>query len=106
MPLLEQAIKLNPHDANAHGTLATLYAAEREKEKSLSNLQTALALTPNDSDTLQDAADTYELLGERRQAIQYLQLALKYDLKQSALKADPYIQNVLQDPAFRYVSKS
>jgi serine/threonine protein kinase/tetratricopeptide (TPR) repeat protein len=104
--LLEQAIKLNPHDANAHGTLAIVYAAEREKEKSLSNIQTALALTPDDSGTLLDAADTYELLGERRQAIQYLQRALKYNLKQSAFKADPYIQNVLQDSAFRYVSKS
>lgn len=106
LALLEQAIKLNPHDANAHGTLATVYAAEREKEKSLSNIQTALALTPNDSDTLLEVADAYELLGERRQAVQYLQLALKYNLKQSALKADPYIQNVLQDSAFRYVSKS
>jgi serine/threonine protein kinase/tetratricopeptide (TPR) repeat protein len=106
VPLLEQAIRLNPHDANAHVTLASVYAAEHEKEKSLSNLQTALALTPNDPDTLLNTADTYELLGERRQAVQYLQLALKYNLKRSALKADPYIQNVLQDSAFRYGSKS
>jgi serine/threonine protein kinase/tetratricopeptide (TPR) repeat protein len=103
--LLEQATKLNPHDASAHVTLASVYAAEHEKEKSLSNLQTALALTPNDPDTLLNTADTYELLGERRQAVQYLQLALKYNLKQSALKADPYIQNVLQDSVFRFVSK-
>jgi serine/threonine protein kinase/tetratricopeptide (TPR) repeat protein len=103
--LLEQAIKLNPHDANAHATLASIYAATHEKEKSLSNVQTALALTPDDPDMLLNVADTYELLGERQQAVQYLQRALKHDLKQVALRTDPYMQDVLQEPSFRSAAK-
>jgi serine/threonine protein kinase/tetratricopeptide (TPR) repeat protein len=101
VPLLEQAVRLNPHDANAHATLASVYAATHEKAKSLSNVQTALALTPDNPDTLLNAADTYELLGERQQAVQYLQQALKHNLKQVTLRTDPYMQNVLQQGSFR-----
>ena len=103
--LLEQAVKLSPQDVNAHMTLATVYAGEHEKEKSLSNIQTALALTPNDPNTFQNVADAYELLGERRQAVLYVQRALKAGLKPDQLRIDPDIQGTLQDPALRSLEK-
>jgi tetratricopeptide (TPR) repeat protein/TolB-like protein len=103
--LLEQAVTLNSRDANAHATLATVYAAEHEKEKSLSNIQIALALTPNDPDTLQNVADAYELLGDRRQAVLYVEKALKAGLKPDQLRTDLEIQGALQDPALRSVLK-
>jgi eukaryotic-like serine/threonine-protein kinase len=103
--LLEQAVQLNSRDANAHATLATVYAAEHEKEKSLSNIQIALALTPNDTDTLQNVADSYELLGDRRQAVLYVGKALKAGLKPDQLQTDPEIQGALRDPALRSVLK-
>jgi eukaryotic-like serine/threonine-protein kinase len=105
--LLEQAVRLNPQDANAHVTLATVYAAEHEKEKSLSHLQTALALTPNNPDVLLNVADSYELLGDRRQAVLYVERALKAGEKPDQLRIDPEIQGTLQDPALRsLLSKS
>jgi eukaryotic-like serine/threonine-protein kinase len=103
--LLEQTVKRNPQDANAHVTLAVVYAAEHEKERCLSNLQTALALTPNDIDTLQNVADAYELLGDRRQAVLYLEKVLKAGLRPDQLRSDPYLQSALQDPALRSLLK-
>ena len=103
--LLQQAIKLDSQNAYAHVTLATVYAAEHEREKSISNVQTALALTPDDPDTLLNTADTYELLGDHRQAVMYLQRGLKDGLKEGRLRIDPDIQNVLKDPTFRYIAK-
>jgi eukaryotic-like serine/threonine-protein kinase len=104
--LLEQAIRLNPRDANAHAILASVYAAEHEKEKSLSNIQSVLALTPNDPDNLLNVADAYELLGDRRQAVSYLTRALKSGLKVDELRSDPEIQAVLQDPVIRPLLKT
>jgi serine/threonine protein kinase/Tfp pilus assembly protein PilF len=103
--LLEQAIKIDPQNANAHATLASVYAAEHNDEKSLSNLQTALALTPNNPDTLQNAADAFELMGNRKQAVLYVQKALKAGLKTAGLRTDPEIQSALQDPSLRDLMK-
>jgi tetratricopeptide (TPR) repeat protein len=103
--LLEQAVNLGPHDANAHATLAVVEAEEHEKEKSLSNIQTVLALTPNDPDNLLNVADAYELLGDRRQAVLYVEKALKAGLKPDQLRIDPEIQGALEDPALRSLLK-
>jgi serine/threonine protein kinase/tetratricopeptide (TPR) repeat protein len=103
--LLEQAVKRDPRDANAHATLAIVDAADHEEEKSLSNVQTVLALTPNDSGNLLNVADAYELLGDRRQAVLYVEKALKAGLKPDQLRIDPEIQRTLQDPALRSVLK-
>jgi eukaryotic-like serine/threonine-protein kinase len=105
LALLEQAIKTNPQDANAHATLAAVYASMHEREKSLSNIQTTLALTPDDPNNLLSVADSYELLGDRRQAVQYVERALKHDLKVDELRTDPQIQPALQDPALRSLLK-
>jgi eukaryotic-like serine/threonine-protein kinase len=105
LTLLEQAIKTNPQDANAYGTLAAVYASMHEREKSLSSVQTTLALTPNDPNNLLSVADAYELLGDRRQAVLYVQRALKHGLKGDELRIDSYVQSTLQDPALRPLLK-
>jgi len=101
--LLEQAVERDPHDANAHATLAIVDAAEHDKDKSLLNVQTVVALTPNDSGNLLNVADAYELLGDRRQAVLYVEKALKAGLKPEQLRIDPEIQGALQDPALHSV---
>jgi serine/threonine protein kinase/tetratricopeptide (TPR) repeat protein len=105
LTLLEEAIKTNPQDANAHGFLATVYASMHEKEKSLSSIQTTLALTPDDPNNLLSVADAYELLGDRRQAVLYVERALKHGLKADDLRTDPEAQGTLQDPALRSLLK-
>jgi len=102
---LEQAVRLDPHDANAHAILAMVYAAEHEKEKSISNIQTVLALTPNDPNNLLSVADAYELLGDRRQAVLYVQKTLKAGLPLNQLQSDPEIQGALPDPALHLLLK-
>jgi tetratricopeptide (TPR) repeat protein/tRNA A-37 threonylcarbamoyl transferase component Bud32 len=105
MVLLEQVVRVDPNNANAHVTLSIVYAAEHEREKSLSNVQTALALAPDNPDTLLSAADAYEILGDRRQAVRYLQRGLIHGLKEDALRVDFDIQGVLKDPALRSAAK-
>ena len=99
--LLEQAIKTNPQDANAHATLAAEYAVMHEKEKTLSHVQTTLALTPDDPINLLSVADAYELMGDRRQAVVYIERALKHGLKADEVRGDPYMQSILKDPALK-----
>ncbi len=103
--LLEETVRLNPNDGYAHITLAELYAAAHQRDKSLSHLQTALALSPNDPDILENSADTYALLGDRPQAVAYLNRAIKSGVKEDQLRIDPYIQEVLHDPGVHLVAK-
>jgi eukaryotic-like serine/threonine-protein kinase len=103
--LLEQAIQLDPNDANAHATLATVYAAEHNDEKSLAHIHTVLALTPEDPDALLSVADSYELMGVRSESLQYIGKALKAGLKKRQLEIDPEIQSALHDPSFASAMK-
>jgi eukaryotic-like serine/threonine-protein kinase len=104
--LLEQAIKIDPQDANAHVSLAAVYAAEHLRDKSEAHVQTALALKPNDPNILMNAADTFELLGDRQQALKYLEGGFKVGLKEDDLRTDPTIQSALQDPRYRNLTKA
>jgi eukaryotic-like serine/threonine-protein kinase len=105
MPLLQQAIQLKPEDAGAHAMLANLYAAQHQPEKSISHIQTAVALAPNDAQNLETIADAYANLGDRRQALHFVQQALKRGVTAGQLRADPELQQVVDDPELKPLLK-
>jgi serine/threonine protein kinase/tetratricopeptide (TPR) repeat protein len=98
--LASREAKLNPRDASANITLASLYAKKKNSDKALGHLQTALALSPDDPDVLETAAATSELLGDRSRAISYTEKALQKGYSLDKVKNDHDLQAVLADAKF------
>ncbi|HEY0795699.1 MAG TPA: protein kinase [Acidisarcina sp.] len=89
LPLLLEEEKLNPRDAQVEGTLAGIYAQEKENDKVYSHLASALALAPNDPDILSTAADVYEVMGDHRRAIEYLNQSFALGHSRAQFLGDP-----------------
>lgn len=101
LKLLEKTVQLRPQDAQAQSALAVLYAHRHLNDKALDCIQTSLALAPNDPVVLSSIGDAYELIGNRTLAINFIQKALQNGLTRSQLEQDPYLQQLILDPAFR-----
>ena len=101
---LEKVVAVTPQHSQLHSLLATLYAAH-DRDKAISQIQTALALSPKDSDVLSNVAIAYEAMGNRREAIRYALDSLKNGAKLAELQAQAGLQGVLSDPNFRAPGK-
>jgi len=99
--LLEEAVKLQPQDAQIHAQLGFVYARKKLRDQALVQIQAALALAPEDPTVLWNAGDAYEIVGDRRQALQCIQESLKKGYTLQDLKDDPDLQALLSDPSFR-----
>ena len=100
VPLVLQAIQLNPQNVEAQSTLAVLYADQRLRVKAIPRIQAAIALSQENPVALSNIACAYELLGDRRAAIEYIQKALRKGYTLSDLKGDPSLQALSRDPIF------
>jgi tetratricopeptide (TPR) repeat protein len=103
--LLEASVRLNPQNAVAQATLASMLAKNGLQEESLEHVSISLALSPDNQYVLCQVADAYELSGDRRNAIRYLSQALANGLARDQLNGDPEIQGVLSDRDFRMPGK-
>jgi serine/threonine protein kinase/tetratricopeptide (TPR) repeat protein len=99
--LLEEAIRLNTQNTEAHAFLAALYAKNGLRDKASTEIHISLALSPADQYSLAQVAAAYELLGDRKDAIRYLEAALNNGLDRGQLREDPEIQGILSDPVFK-----
>jgi len=103
--LLEAQVKGSPKDNLSHAVLASLYAREKQKEKALSQIQTALALSASDPPTLVYVGVAYENLGDRRLALEYIDQALSAGFPADKVRNDPELQELLKDKNFRLNGK-
>jgi len=103
--LLEAAINAHRGNALAEGTLAAIYAEEKQRALALRHLETALALNPSAAGVLRCAADTYEILGDRTKAIDYVQQSLKAGMPLADIQSDKEISALLNDPKFKGKTK-
>ena len=101
LPLVEEAAKAAPQDANVQAQLGQMYANLGQREKALSRLNTALALRPDDPDVLSMVADSYEAMGNRAKAVQYANKALDNGYTLESMKTDPDARPLLADPRIR-----
>jgi serine/threonine-protein kinase len=101
----EQAIHARPSDALAHSVLASLYAQKGERERSLSQIDTALALAPANPNVLDSVGSAFESLGDRAKAKQYLKKALDAGYPFENLKNEADLQSLLKDQNFRVSGK-
>jgi serine/threonine-protein kinase len=105
IPLLEDAVRMQPKDATLQSALAISYARKKQREQALTHIQTALALAPDDPQVLERVAEAYEDLGDRSKAIKFAEQALGKGLTLDDLKTDPFLSGVLSDPNFRHEGK-
>jgi eukaryotic-like serine/threonine-protein kinase len=103
--LLEQAVGNSPRDALAQARLAVLYGKKKNREKTVSRIQSALALSPDDPNVLAIVGIAYEDLGDRAQALQYIEKCLQKGYALADLKNTPDLQELLSDPSFKASGK-
>jgi len=99
--LLEVQVKESPKDNLSHAVLGSLYAREKQKEKAVSQIQTALALSPSDPGTLAYVGVAYENLADRKLALQYIDQALSAGFPADKIRNTPELQELVKDPNFR-----
>jgi eukaryotic-like serine/threonine-protein kinase len=103
--LAEQLVALKPQDALAQSTLAVLYAANKQKDKAISKIQTSLALEPDDANVLSNVGEAYEMMGNRPNAIKYEALAVRRGFALQSVEDDPDLQALAADPRFKKLVK-
>ncbi len=103
--LLEQAVGNSSRDALAQARLAMLYGKKKNREKTVSRIQSALALSPDDPNVLAIVGIAYEDLGDRTQALQYIEKCLQEGYALADLKNTPDLQGLLSDPSFKASGK-
>jgi tetratricopeptide (TPR) repeat protein/tRNA A-37 threonylcarbamoyl transferase component Bud32 len=74
--LTEDALRVNPNDAEPYKTLAACQAMLGAKQQAIAAINRALALAPDDPETKYIAAIVYTQLGEKEQGIAWLEKAL------------------------------
>ena len=99
--LAEQTVALNPRDAMAQSTLATLYAQDKLNEKAQARIRTSLALAPDDPNVLSNVGEAYEFLGDREQALKNIEKALSKGYALDDIADVPGLQALMADPRFK-----
>jgi tetratricopeptide (TPR) repeat protein/TolB-like protein/tRNA A-37 threonylcarbamoyl transferase component Bud32 len=87
--LAEQAIKINPRDANSFAYLAYAYALLNDCPNSRKSAEKALAITPADADVLLFGALAYSECGDSKRAATYAEKSLRAGIMPSQIKDHP-----------------
>ena len=99
--LLQEIVKLKPHDADLQANLGVLYAKKNLPDQAIPRLQSALALAADDPGVLVNVGGAYEALGNREQAVELIAEGIQKGFAIEDLKHDPDLQALLSDPKFR-----
>jgi serine/threonine-protein kinase len=97
-PLVLDALKLHPQDANVASIYADLCATFGPRDQVESHIQTALALAPSDPNILETIATAYENLGNRKLAVKFMNEAFAKGFTWQQALDDPEVQPLLKDP--------
>jgi serine/threonine-protein kinase len=87
--LAEEALRVNPRNADAYSILAICEAMTGEKQAAVKAVGQAVALAPDDPDTMYNAALVYTRVGEREQAIVWLKKAISGGISAGMARNDP-----------------
>jgi len=87
--LAEDALRVNPNDANAYKTLAACQAMTGARQQAVTAIARALTLSSDDPDALYTAAVVYAQVGQSAQAIEWLKKALKAGASTAMARNEP-----------------
>lgn len=96
----EQNLRVNPHDSEALGYLATYYAMCGDRSMALERLDNAVALNPKSPEVLFNAALVYQQLGEPTRAIDELEQAVAEGASASTLSDTPNFDTLHSNQRF------
>ena len=101
--LAAEKLQVNPLDAGTLGDVARYHAVLGERNTALATLKRALSLAPQDPDLQLSAAVVYNLLGETGAAIASLQNALAAGFSMTAVRDEPFFDNLRANPQYQKV---
>ncbi|HET8668458.1 MAG TPA: tetratricopeptide repeat protein, partial [Terriglobales bacterium] len=104
--LAEEAVKVNPKDAFALGSLAMYHAMLNQRSQADDYMRRALALQPAGPDVWWQASVVYSQLQRTDQTLAALQSALAAGLSSAYITSGPYFDNLSNDPRFQQLIKS
>lgn len=104
--IAKEALKVNPDDAGALGSMAMYYAMLGEKNQAESYMQRAVALKPAGPDVWWQASVVYAQSGQADATLSALQSALAAGLSSSYITSAAYFENLHDDPRFQQLIRS
>jgi tetratricopeptide (TPR) repeat protein/TolB-like protein/tRNA A-37 threonylcarbamoyl transferase component Bud32 len=87
--LTQDALRVNPNDADAYKILAACQAMLGAKQQAIAAITRALTLAPSDPDSMYVAAVVYTQVGEKEQGIVWLKKALAAGFSAAMARNDP-----------------
>jgi tetratricopeptide (TPR) repeat protein len=96
-------VKSHPQDGEAQSSAGVPVCAGEARQEAKTRI--AAALAPDDPGILTDAGEAYERMGDHGRALEYIKKALQHGYPPLALRSDPSLQNVVQDPALRALNQ-
>jgi serine/threonine protein kinase/Tfp pilus assembly protein PilF len=101
LSIAEQQLKVNPHDAEILGDLASYHAMLGNREQSLKYLDRSLELGHGDKELLLNAAVVYNQLHETGPALEWLGKALAAGYSRSVVATGAPFDNLHDNPQYQ-----
>ena len=98
--LIEEPLKLNPHDARLLGCVAEYHAMRGERKAAIDNVKASLRLQPNSPDLLFNAGVVYQQIGDTDHALDALEQAVSLGISPSMLRDTPNFDALIENPRF------
>jgi len=96
----EEALRVNPRDAQLLSSLAMYHAMRGERKAALEYLGASLRLQPRNPGLLFNAGLTYQQLGETKQALEALEKAVSMGIAPGMLRDTPNFDGLRDNPRF------
>lgn len=103
--LANEALKINPNDADAHLLLAQYYAMVGDASLALHHLEKALRASPKDAETLYFAAIIHAQLGDRQAAMSWLGQAVAQGYSTSEIQRTPELDVLKTEPGYKEIAR-
>jgi serine/threonine protein kinase/tetratricopeptide (TPR) repeat protein len=98
-------LQVNPRDAQTKGRLALWYGKKGDVKQALKFIGEARSIDPNDVDLIYYQAQAFALSGDKVKALAALREAFKKGQPPQIAQAEPDLQNLQDDPAFKSLVK-
>jgi len=106
LDLITQALKVNPHDEDAHLLAAQYCAMLGRRQSALQHLENALRTRPNDAETLYFAAIVHSRLGSKRETIFWLRKAIEHGYSRAEIEHTIEFDSLRNETEFAHLFTS
>ena len=101
----QEALKVNPKDAETVSNLSGYYAMIGEEEKALAMIDRAIRMDPTNASVMYTVGTTYEQLGNREKALHWIGRAIERGYSLYEVEQQPELKQLLADPRFSELKK-